>query len=41
MKIGDFISKNIESLEHVKAAGNEILVVRIDKNRQGKKLKKR
>lgn len=34
MKIGDFISKNIESLEHAKAAGNEILVVRIDKNRR-------
>ena len=34
LKIGDFISKNIESLEHAKAAGNEILVVRIDKNRR-------
>lgn len=34
MKTGDFISKNIESLEHAKAAGNEILVVRIDKNRR-------
>lgn len=30
--IGDFISKNIESLKHAKVAGNEILVVRIDKN---------
>ena len=34
MKTGDFISKNIESLEHAKAAGNEILVVRVDKNRR-------
>ena len=34
MKTGDFISKNIESLEHAKAAGNEILVVHIDKNRR-------
>ena len=32
MKTGDFISKNIESLEHAKAVGNEILVVRVDKN---------
>ena len=34
MKTGDFISKNIESLEHAKVAGNEILVVRVDKNRR-------
>lgn len=34
MKTGDFISKNIESLEHAKAAGNEILVVRVDKNKR-------
>ena len=34
MKIGVFISINLESLEHAKAAGNEILVVHIDKNRR-------
>ncbi len=34
MKTGDFISKKIESLEHAKAAGNEILVVCIDKNKR-------
>lgn len=32
--IGDFISKNIESLKHAKAAENEILVVCVDKNRR-------
>ena len=32
VSIGDFISKNTESLKNAKAAGNEILVVCIDKN---------